>query len=95
VWRAGACAHVLEGHAGAVQCALALPGGDLLTGSNDTTVRLWRGGACVHTLTGNTDTVRCVGLRRSVRPPAQPALACARCRRSMACKPHNVFAIVP
>ena len=50
---------MLEGHGGAVQCVLALPSGDLLTGSNDTTVKLWRGGTCVHTLTGHTDTVRC------------------------------------
>ena len=58
VWRGGACAQVLEGHGGAVQCVLALPSGDLLTGSNDTTIKLWRGGTCVHTLTGHTDTVR-------------------------------------
>ena len=63
VWRGGACAQVLEGHGGAVQCVLALPSGDLLTGSNDTTVKLWRGGACVHTLTGHTDTVRRVFCR--------------------------------
>ena len=59
MWRGGKCAHMLEGHGGAVQCVLALPSGDLLTGSNDTTVKLWRGGTCVHTLTGHTDTVRC------------------------------------
>jgi phospholipase A-2-activating protein len=83
VWRAGACAHVLEGHGGAVQCALALPGGDLLTGSNDTTVRLWRGGACVHTLTGHTDTVRCAGLR-----PRAPARARAAAECPWACNTH-------
>ena len=69
---------MLEGHGGAVQCVLALPGGDLLTGSNDTTIKLWRGGACVHTLTGHTDTVRRVLLPHTSMPTAAKQKWCMK-----------------
>jgi phospholipase A-2-activating protein len=59
LWEDGECKAVLEGHTGAVQCAVYLPSGELVSGSNDNTIRVWRGSECVHVLHGHTDTVRC------------------------------------
>ena len=42
-------------------CLLVLPGGEILSGSGDTTVKMWApgGGPCIHTIKAHTDTVRC------------------------------------
>jgi WD40 repeat protein len=58
VWRGTECVAVLEGHEGPVLSLAVTPGGDILSGSGDTTVRRWSGGKCVQTYRGHTDTVR-------------------------------------
>ncbi len=60
MWRGGKCLRVLEGHQGPVLSLAVLPGGDVLSGSGDTTIRQWAGATqtCVRTYTGHTDTVR-------------------------------------
>ncbi|PNW78780.1 hypothetical protein CHLRE_09g389912v5 [Chlamydomonas reinhardtii] len=60
VWRDGKCAATLTGHEGPVLCLLVLPGGEILSGSGDTTVKMWApgGGPCIHTIKAHTDTVR-------------------------------------
>ena len=58
VWKDSKCAHTLEGHQDAVQCVVCLPTGEIVSGSNDTSIRIWRGGKCIHTIKGHTDTVR-------------------------------------
>ncbi len=61
MWRGGKCAATLTGHEGPVLCLLVLPGGEILSGSGDTTVKMWApgGGPCIHTIKAHTDTVRC------------------------------------
>ena len=49
---------MLEAHQGPVQCLLLLPGGNLLSGGNDGTIRHWLAGKVQRTFTGHTDTVR-------------------------------------
>lgn len=60
VWRGGKCAASLSGHLGPVLCLLVLPGGEILSGSGDTSVKMWAPGAgpCIHTIKAHTDTVR-------------------------------------
>ena len=41
-----------------MQCVVYLPTGEVVSGSNDTTIKIWRKGKCVHTIKGHTDTVR-------------------------------------
>ena len=57
--QSGACLAVLEGHTDAVEGALALADGRLLSWSDDKTLRLWDGqsGACLAVLEGHTDGV--------------------------------------
>lgn len=59
----GECSAVMEGHQGPVQCLLHMPGsGTLLSGSNDTTVKVWEDGQCVKTIKAHSDTVRGMAL---------------------------------
>ncbi|PNH02104.1 Ubiquitin homeostasis protein lub1 [Tetrabaena socialis] len=60
VWRDGKAAATLSGHEGPVLCLLVLPGGEMLSGSGDTSVKMWApgGGPCIHTIKAHTDTVR-------------------------------------
>jgi phospholipase A-2-activating protein len=41
-----------------VLCLAVLEGGDLISGSGDTTIKRWQGTKCVATYKGHTDTVR-------------------------------------
>ncbi len=63
MWRGGKCCAELSGHEGPVLCLLCLPGGEVLSGSGDTTVRMWAEGpdgawSCIHTIKAHGDTVR-------------------------------------
>ena len=49
---------VLSDHKGPVQCVLVLDSREILTGSNDNTVKLWTNLKCSRTFVGHTDTVR-------------------------------------
>jgi hypothetical protein len=44
-----------------VLCLAVTEGGELLSGSGDTTIKRWRGTQCVATYKGHTDTVRWEG----------------------------------
>ncbi|GLC42085.1 hypothetical protein PLESTB_001066500 [Pleodorina starrii] len=60
VWKGGKAVASLTGHTGPVLCLLVLPGGEVLSGSGDTSVKMWGpgGGPCIHTIKAHTDTVR-------------------------------------
>lgn len=60
LWREGRDKPALEisGHEGPVLCLAVTEGGELLSGSGDTTIKRWRGAQCVQTYKGHTDTVR-------------------------------------
>ncbi|GIL66282.1 hypothetical protein Vafri_19894 [Volvox africanus] len=60
IWRGGKCVSTLTGHQGPVLCLLVLEGGEVLSGSGDTSVKMWApgGGPCIHTIKAHTDTVR-------------------------------------
>ncbi|GIL93050.1 hypothetical protein Vretifemale_20531 [Volvox reticuliferus] len=60
IWRGGKCVSTLTGHQGPVLCLLVLEGGEVLSGSGDTSVKMWGpgGGPCIHTIKAHTDTVR-------------------------------------
>ncbi|CAG9460711.1 unnamed protein product [Pedinophyceae sp. YPF-701] len=59
VWRGGECLTVLQGHQGSVLSMAVLDSGELVSGSQDATMRVWnRDGECVRTITGHGDTVR-------------------------------------
>jgi hypothetical protein len=85
LWREDRCAAVLEGHEGPVLALAVLEGGDLLSGSGDTTIKRWQGTKCVATYKGHTDTVRCAcgtgGLLVHAVMPARvrPASHCNAC----------------
>lgn len=81
MWRADGSAQVLEGHEGPVQCLLLLPDGSLLSGGNDTTIRLWVDGKCQHIFRGHTDTVRCDHL--SSRPAGHDPAGPLGCRAAV------------
>ena len=53
---------VLEGHTAAVLSLIVLPGGALLSGSGDSSIKMWVDGKCTATLKGHTDTVRGLAL---------------------------------
>jgi phospholipase A-2-activating protein len=53
-WRNGKVVGILEGHDGPVQAVLSLPGGEVMTGSSDMTMKLWRGSICISTIRGHT-----------------------------------------
>ena len=40
----------LAGHTDALRCVAAAPDGRIITGSNDSTVKIWRDGVCVRTI---------------------------------------------
>ena len=60
VWLNEKSVTILQGHEGAVWCAVILPKvGIMVTGSADYSVRLWKGGQCKQKLTGvHTQAVR-------------------------------------
>jgi WD40 repeat protein len=62
LWREGRDkpAGEMTGHGGPVLCLAVTEGGELLSGSGDTTIKRWRGTQCVATYKGHTDTVRSV-----------------------------------
>eukprot|EP00854_Cymbomonas_tetramitiformis_P016175 gene16175-19195_t len=53
---------VLRGHEGSVLAVLGLPNGEILTASQDKTIRRWSGSQCTGVLQGHTDTVRALAL---------------------------------
>ena len=61
------CTHTLTGHTDRVAGIGVLPDGRVLSGSDDTTIKVWDlekpdGEQCTHTLTGHTSWVRCIGV---------------------------------
>ena len=52
----------LAGHTDRVYSVAAAPDGRIITGSDDTTVKVWRDGACVHTIQAHRDYVMAVAL---------------------------------
>lgn len=58
LWREGRAAGQMTGHEGPVLCLAVTEGGELLSGSGDTTIKRWRGTQCVATYKGHTDSVR-------------------------------------
>jgi WD40 repeat protein len=52
----------LAGHEDAVACVAVAPDGRIITGSDDTSVKLWRGGECVRTIEVHTDMVSAVAV---------------------------------
>lgn len=56
----GKLVDTLQGHESFVYSLVCLPDGDLISSSEDRTVRIWRGGACIQTLTHPAISVWCV-----------------------------------
>ena len=59
--------HTLTGHTKRVRCIGVLPGGRVLSSSDDKTIKVWDltkpdGEQCTHTLTGHTSWVQCIGV---------------------------------
>ena len=54
-------------HADAVRCVAAVPGGRVITGSDDKTVKVWRDGACERTIQADTDHGWAVAMWRTCR----------------------------
>ena len=52
----------LAGHTNSVNCAIVVPDGRIITGSDDATIKFWRDGACVRTIQEHTDWVRSVAV---------------------------------
>ena len=52
----------LDGHVDAIGSVAVAPDGRIITGSDDTSVKLWRGGECVRTIEVHTDIVSAVAV---------------------------------
>jgi WD40 repeat protein len=52
----------LRGHGGRVRAVTALPDGQIITGSYDSTVKVWRDGTCVRTIQAHAKDIECVAV---------------------------------
>lgn len=55
----GKCIDILKGHTDAITCIIILPNGDIVSGSNDTTIIVWRNGKS-HIRLHNYSRVSCL-----------------------------------
>ena len=62
----------LAGHTGDISCIASMPGGGMITGSWDETIKVWANGRCVHTLEGHEGKVNCVAVLPARSAAARP-----------------------